>query len=645
MLCRQCGYYADEEAVVCPQCGALLRADEQSQGGGAEMIRQGRRAREAVKNRPAQIQEEIRRRRRSGASRATVPVPTVRDNRNDIPDFDDPILTRESGIGEERETEDDGVQRLSRPVYSDETIRQAQAAAYAATHAPGRKPGKMVNWYLRGLVLGLLIVFVLGGGYFFLKKTEPGQRLMARLGQEATSTALWAVGEEKLDHGDIASAIESFERAKAQDAENGLVDVEGLLLLGSAYEADGRIDDAAALYEEIYTETPSRPEAYVNHIRILLGSDKKGDSARASELMKIAYEKTGEKSFYTQRADFVPAPPEVDLTAGYYDTKKYVAITSYQGFDVYYTFDEKAELPAGGTKFTERVFLDEGIHTLRAVAVNGELVSDELRGTYRIIMPSPQTPRSSLAPATYKTRQRVRLRPGLDNENDTDIVIYYTIDGSSPDADSPIYTGEPFWLPGGWVTVKAVAVNRYSKVSNMLETLYKIEIPEPLRGYNAENDAPKDFTLYVTSMTEFHQMYGEGTLVGNVTLENLDTECRRYDYTWGYAVMSRTKNGWVLAQVHTNTNGIISGPRNTRVGDSEGTVIGKFRDMGQVESPSGNRGLYSSKDGTGKIWVRDEGGKVIRYRCYTPDGSHWWQLEYYTNAGGTVTDIDMRYDP
>ena len=219
MLCRQCGYYAEEEAVVCPQCGALLRADEQSQGGGAEMIRQGRRAREAVKNRPAQIQEEIRRRRRSGASRATVPVPTVRDNRNDIPDFDDPILTRESGIGEERETEDDGVQRLSRPVYSDETIRQAQAAAYAATHAPGRKPGKMVNWYLRGVVLGLLIVFVLGGGYFFLKKTEPGQRLMARLGQEATSTALWAVGEEKLDYGDIASAIESFERAKAQDAE------------------------------------------------------------------------------------------------------------------------------------------------------------------------------------------------------------------------------------------------------------------------------------------------------------------------------------------------------------------------------------------------------------------------------------------
>ena len=83
----------------------------------------------------------------------------------------------------------------------------------------------------------------------------------------------------------------------------------------------------------------------------------------------------------------------------------------------------------------------------------------------------------------------------------------------------------------------------------------------------------------------------------------------------------------------------------TRIGDSESSVVGKFRDMGQVESPSGNRGLYSSKDGTGKIWVQEEGGKIIRYRCYSPDASHWWQLEYRTNAAGSVTSIDMLFEP
>ena len=644
MLCKQCGYYAPEEAIVCPRCGAVMR-EGTTTGLGAESIRQGRRAREAVKNRSSQKQDEIRRKRRSGAIHATIPLSPVKDTRVELPEYFDPMVDNLGGIGEDRTEEKATFERRNAQVYSDETARQAQAAAYAARHAPGAGNRRMVNWFKVGLAVFILVVSVLAGGYFFLKRTDPGQVLMARLGQEASSTALWKVGEEMLDSGDIEGAIQNFEKAKAKDAENDVIDVDGLLLLGNAYEADGRIDDAANLYEEIYTETPSRSEAYVNHIRILLASGAPGSNAKASELMKLAYEKTGDVSFYTQRNDFVPAPPEVDLTAGYYETKKYIAITSYQGFDVYYTFDENAELPAGGILFTERVFLDEGIHTLRAVAVNGELVSNELRGTYRIIMPSPQTPRSSLAPNTYKTRQRVRLKPGLDNENDDDIVIYYTIDGSSPDADSPIFTGEAFWLPGGRVTVKAVAVNKYNKVSNMMEILYKIDIPEPLRGYNYEQDAPKDFTLYVTSMIEFQRLFGEGTLVGNVTMDNLDTECRRYDYAWGYAIMSRTNLGWVVAEVYMNENGPIAAPRNTKIGDAESFVVGKFRDMGQVESPSGNRGLYSSKDGTGKIWLQEDGSKIIRYRCYSADSAHWWQLEYYVNENGTVTAIDMKYDP
>ena len=644
MLCKECGYYAPEEAIVCPQCGKILREGAETPGG-AESIRQGKRAREAVKNRPAMMQEEIRRKRRGGASRATIPLTPVKDTRGELPEYFDPMVDDLGGVGEEQAEDGETFERRQAQVYSDEAVRSAQAAAYAARHAPGHGPQRMVNWFKVGLFsLGALII-LLGGGFFFLKKTDPGQVLMARMGQEASSTALWKVGEQMLDGGNIGDAILYFEKAKEQDLENGVVDVDGLLLLGNAYEADGRTAEAAALYEEIYTETPSRSEAYVNHIRILLASDEKGSKAHASELMKIAYEKTGDVSFYTQRNDFVPAPPEVDLTAGYYETKKYIAITSYQGFDVYYTFDENAELPSGGSLFTERVFLDEGIHTLRAVAVNDELVSDELHGTYRIIMPSPQTPRTSLAPNTYKNRQRVWLKPGLDNENDDDIVIYYTIDGSNPNSDSPIFTGEPFWLPGGRVTLKAVAVNKYNKVSNMLERLYKIEIPEPLRGYNSEEDAPKDFTLYVTTMMDFQRTFGEGTLAGETTMENLDTECRRYDYPWGYVIASKVRTGWVVAKIHTTGNPPISAPRGTKIGDSENYVVSKFRDMGQVESPSGNRGLYSSKDGTGKIWVQEDGGKIIRYRCYSPDSSHWWQLDYITNASGTVVAIDYIYDP
>ena len=172
MLCKQCGYYAEDEAIVCPQCGTLLRPSAQGDATGAESIRQGKRAREAVKNRPLQKQEAIRR-RRSGASRATIPLSPVRDTRKDMPDFDDVRLIRESGIGDEPENQKsrEKVERFSQSVYSDEAAREAQAAAYAATHAPGQNR-KMINWFKVSLGVFILVVLTGAGGYFFLKKTE-----------------------------------------------------------------------------------------------------------------------------------------------------------------------------------------------------------------------------------------------------------------------------------------------------------------------------------------------------------------------------------------------------------------------------------------------------------------------------------------
>ncbi len=73
-------------------------------------------------------------------------------------------------------------------------------------------------------------------------------------------------------------------------------------------------------------------------------------------------------------------------------------------------------------------------------------------------------------------------------------------------------------------------------------------------------------------------------------------------------------------------------------------MVDKFRDMQQVESPSGNRGLYATDSGSsGKIWCRENDEKIIRYRY--PVESHWVQLEYLLSASGTVKNIDLKYIP
>lgn len=642
MLCPKCGFYSEKEESVCPECGEILTYASDTPVHAAEMIRQGERARQAIHTAVPKKNLEEKRRKRSGASHATVEMPPVKDDR---PQENAAVYTV-SEDGEAEDGENARFERRRRTVYDENAAREEEAALYSARMESNRRQRKrMINWIRVALVSMIAVVVLIAGGWLFLTRTEAGQKLMARLGRDATSAALWAVGEDRMNDGDIDGAIADFEKAKRQDEAEGVVDVDGLLMLGSAYEAAGNQRAAAELYEQIYTDTPSRTEAYVNHIRILRSSNDPKDLARAGELMKLAYRNTGDTSFQTQRRDLVPAPPEVDLTAGFYETKKYIAITSYQGYDVYYTFDEKAELPSGGTRFTERVFLDEGIHTLRAVAVKDELVSDELKAVYKIIMPSPQTPQCNLAPGTYKNRQRVKLKPGQENLNDDDIVIYYTVDGSNPDADCPIYSGEPVQLPSGHtVVLKAVAVNKYNKVSNMLERRYKIEAkPYPLTAWEL-TETIAGLELNRSSMIDFQSAYGEGTVEKLDHYEGFESECRKISYDWGYAVMTLAKRSWMLEELYFTDASVFKAPRDTGVGSPEDYVVGKFKDLGQVKSLSGNRGLYTLENGSdGKIWLQEDGSKIIRYRIRTE--GHWYQLEYYVSEGGTVTAVDWRYIP
>ena len=646
MLCPRCGYYSDKEENVCPECGEIMNAGPATPPGGAEAIRQGKRARQAIRDAAEKQTIEAKRRRRSGASHATVEMPAVGDDREeDI--FTEYRVSENEISGGENDGEGAVFERRRRTVYDENSAMEEQARAYTQwIEQSGKHRLRMVNWMKISIIMVVMAILAVIGGWLFLNETDAGQKIMARMGKEATSSALWSVGEELMNNGDIEGAIEKFEKAMEQDDKEGHVDPDGQLMLGSAYEASGRIEDAENLYALIYEKTPSRTEAYVNHIRILLSRKKPGDLANAGELMKVAYEMTGETSFQTQRRDLLPLPPEVDLTAAYYEQKKNITIFSRQGYDVYYTFDENAVLPYGGTLWTDRVPLDEGIWNLRAVAVNGELVSDELKGTYKIIMPSPQTPQCNLAPGAYKTRQKVRLKPGKENENDDDIVIYYTVDGSTPGEDSPIYNNTPVQLPSGHtVTIKAIAVNKYGKKSNMLERSFKIEAkPYPLTAWDIK-ETIAGLELNKTTMLDFQSAYGEGTPVETEPNPNFETECRKLEYPWGYAVMNLAKRNWLLVELYFKDGTTFKAPRGTGVGDPIDFVIGKYKDLGQLESPSGNRGLYKLENlSDGRVLLQeDKASKIVRYRIRN-DG-HWYQLEYHVNPNGIVTAVRYLYIP
>ena len=639
MLCPRCGYYAEKEDTVCPECGEILNSGTDMSYSGAEAIRQGKRARQAI-HEAAERTLEVKRRRRSGASRATVEMPTLKDTEDEEESFAEYRVSETEAAGDE---DGDSVvfERRRRTVYDENDDIREQARAYTEwIENGGRKRLKMVNWMKLTMAGVVLLALITAGGYFFLKETAGGQKIMARLGRKTTATALWAVGEDLMDSGDVEGAIEAFEKAKLQDEAEDNVDVDGMLMLGNAYEAAGRTKEAAELYAYIYEGTPSRPEAYVNHIRILMNN---GELAKAGNLMDKAYKATGETTFQTQRRDLLPEVPTVTV-GGVFEDKKKITMSSPQGYDVYYTFDENVKLPEGGTLYTDIPELDEGIWNLRAVAVNGELVSDEIKGTYKIIMPSPQMPRVNLAPGAYKNRQKVKLFPGKDNEKDDDIRIFYTVDGSTPNTDSPEFTGEPVLLPSGHkVTIKAIAVNQYGKESMVQEVSFRIDAkPYPLTAWEID-ERINDLELNKTTMKDFQAAYGPGeeTEIETTKSSGFTTALRKFEYPWGYAVMNLNKKNWVLVELHFRDNSVFKAPRGTGIGDQKDFVISKFRDMGQVESANGNRGLYYLDNlSDGKFLAKDQS---IRYRIRI-DGTYY-QLKYYLNENGTVNEIEYRYIP
>lgn len=139
-----------------------------------------------------------------------------------------------------------------------------------------------------------------------------------------------------------------------------------------------------------------------------------------------------------------------------------------------------------------------------------------------------EEPVFSLGSGTYTSRQEVALSADYEK-------IYYTLDGSEPDRDSPLYEG-PVSIPVGTTELKAFGVNELGIASNVVTARYvvvtgkpdaprvtpesgdysektriELEIPEGCRGYYAFDHVPDqgstEYTMPVSMPEGYHVFY------------------------------------------------------------------------------------------------------------------------------------------
>lgn len=542
-----------------------------------------------------------------------------------------------------------------------------------------------INWMLIGVALTLVLILAGAGYMLYMSRSDSGQRATARRNTMAATEgmfalaqntkdpllqeereallkqwggvpaqAYWLAGQDYLDVGDVQAAITCLRIGDAIDPDN----YDGLLLLANAYELDAQDEQAEAVYLRLAQEvSPFRSEAYTALISMYQEQERRPEAA---DMMLLAYENTDRENFRQQREDYIPAMPEVSLTAGRYEIsamEQDISLTSPQGYDVYYTVDDDAELPEDGILCEDGTIIPkEGAVTLRAVAVSGDLVSDPLSVSYNFYYPTPPAPKCNLAPNTYKTLREVSLRAGALSETqaagltkaeqaeiESHYVYYYTIDGSTPTEESPVYDGTPIKLPSGRVKLKAVCVNQYGKMSPTLEVEYKFNVkPDPLKMYG-ETDTFGSFTLNKTSIDEFKSAFGNPTQELETTYLNLTNSARHLQYSWGYAVFILENSAWQLVRVDMNSE-IGTPPRGVGFGSTESEIASVYKDFGQLQAPNGTRGLYYDYPNVGQVLVNDDGTRTVRYSCQTA-ASRVWILEYDLGSNGRVNHIANYYQP
>lgn len=663
MICERCGSFLPDDALTCDHCGAFLgdKGSSAMKDTGVRAIRQGR----------------------SGSQKPTLPV--RQGGMREYGDYDLSPLPLEPADRAQRRRP---VQPMSDTVRGSrpDTRRgvPVQSGHLRANPTP-RKSVRLhpvrrhnINWMLIGLIVVVLGLGAFIGYEVYMARSDSGQRSTARKNvlstfepqlelavskdatrttekedllkqwNSATAQSYWEVAQEFADGGDLETAITAYRMADILDSDN----YDGLLDMASTYEMMNQNDKAEELYLNLIENvSPFRSEAYTALIRLYQNTDR---GPEAAEMMKLAYENTDRETFRLQRREYIPQSPQVNLSAGRYDLSKMdreVDISSPQSFDIYYTYDDNAVLPQDGILYDGvSLHAEEGTVTLRAVCVNGTLVSDELSVSYTFYYPTPPAPKCNLAPNTYKTAKTVSLRAGTREEYtkkeqaemEKNLTYYYTIDGSTPTEESPVYDGTPIQLPSGKVTLKAMCKNQYGKLSSILEVGYKFNIkPAPLEMY-AETDTLADMVLLTTTQQEFEAAFGSPQQEIDTTYLTLEDTARHLEYPWGYAVFATVNKRWVLVRVEM-TSSVTSTPRGVGFGATEAEVTGVYKDFGQVQSPNGTRGLYYDYPNVGKVLIDDDGTRYIQYTCQNKE-SKTLVLQYWLK-NGTVNRIVNYYQP
>lgn len=298
----------------------------------------------------------------------------------------------------------------------------------------------------RRLLVTILVLAVAVAAVFGLVKYR----------QNHSESYLMTRAENACSQKDYQEALEYLNRVLGLNEENQ----DALLLKGQICLDMKEYEDAEAQFLAVLSLDPSSTEAYEGLITLY---DTLGQTGRIRDLM----DGVTDEEILALFEDYIVPVPEISVESGSFSEYFTVELTAPEdGLEIYYTLDGTTP-DKDDTLYEEPVEISEqGTIVVTAVCMDrdGEY-SEPVSAKYKVELEVPDTPTVSPDGGQFSMPATVTINVP---EGTT---VYYTWDGSEPDAGSAEYTG-PIDIPEGNNILSVIAIDKNGMKSSVLKCNY-----------------------------------------------------------------------------------------------------------------------------------------------------------------------------
>lgn len=315
---------------------------------------------------------------------------------------------------------------------------------------------KKVKRVPRRLFLFLIAVVIVGGILAIFSILQP-QGTVGRMDKAAS----------EMESGNYENAKVLLLEALNDEPENSDI----LLMLGKVCLY---LEDEEGCAEYLY---PLKEQGSLEAYDIILGYYIEKDNLR--QVAKELWQCTNE-AVLSKYAEYVVSPPGFSEKEGVYDKPVRVGIQAEQEGKIYYTLDG-SEPDEQAEEYKKPILLQYGKNVVRAVFINERGVkSESISGIFEIEEPPIADPVVLTESGDYEKAVYIEVSEA------SECSVYYTTDGTMPDASSERYEGV-LPMPMGDSSFKFVAIDVSGRRSDITSVNYHLSVPAMCRESEAVN--------------------------------------------------------------------------------------------------------------------------------------------------------------